>query len=113
MANNKPEIKIIEVPLNPISTQIIKLPAKAQPLSILKLNGRLTLCALVNTKDKVTELFRVDINSSDQNITFPTGATFLGSFEMTTADNKRFTLHAFCSKRSKLLIVPTGDKIIN
>ena len=104
MTTKQPNIQIIEKKLKPSNSQLIQLPMGSQPISIA-VRGDIFLCAIANTAETAMETFRVDMNSSFANVTFPVGAKFLGSFPLITKDKKHFTLHAFCSKKSNLVVV--------
>ena len=58
--------------------------------------------------ETITEDLRIDINSYNLLITFPTTAVFMNTFEFPHPNGKDFViLHAFITLKSKSLIIPT------
>jgi len=104
--NNSEQIK--EVQLAPKITQVLNLPIGSIPFAIKNIRGKILLFIICDITEKVTEQVRIDINSHNQPITFPSSSYYLGTFEITRQDGAYFILHAFMSKKSHRITVPSN-----
>jgi len=102
------KLKIKEVQLVPTDIQVAKIPIGAIPFNIYYTNGKILLCMICDETETITEDLRIDINSYNLLITFPTTAVFMNTFEFPHPNGKDFViLHAFITLKSKSLIIPT------
>ena len=99
-------LKIKEVLLQATVTQIANVPIGSIPFNISCIRDRIILCIICNETETVTEELRIDINSYNQPITFPTTAIHMGTFEFPHPKGGYAVLHAFATMKSKSLLIP-------
>lgn len=100
--------QIKEVQLIPTVSQNLDIPINSIPFAVKQFRGKIYLFIVCDTTETVTERVRIDINSHNMPTTFPLSAYYLGTFEFPHPKGGVAILHAFMSKKSHLITVPSN-----
>ena len=101
-------IQIKNIQLAATVSQVLNIPINSTPFAIKNIKGRIYLFIICDITETVTEQIRIDINSDRIPITFPITAYYLGTFELPHPKGGYAILHAFMSKKSHLITVPSN-----
>jgi len=101
-------IQIVDIQLIPTVTQTIDIPINSIPFAVRVIRGKIRFFVICDTTELVKEKVRIDINSEKMPITFPLTAYYLGTFEYPHPKGGFAILHAFVSKTSHLIAVPSN-----
>jgi len=103
---NTTQIKNIK--LAPTVSQVLNIPINSIPFAVKNIRGTIYLFIICDITETVMEQIRIDINSYNSPITFPKSAYYLGTFELAHPQKGFAILHAFMSKKSHLITIPSN-----